>query len=481
MPGQQESATVDVSDRPKPPARWRTWCLNAVALGGYLATRYYLRRCFKPHLSDVGTYLPMALKGMDLGQVPYVDFLVMYPPIAWWLIAVPRIFDPCRYTAAFLDPPWFFAPFHTYAHAFRRIMLRFDMVAAVLFLAIAMRRRPALAPLAMLLYTACTAILGHLLLDRLDIAMLAFILLWAYLWLSADFPTGRSRPRHLAAWLVLGLSISLKGIPVLMVPYLLGHDLRRGWRWALAGLSCLLLGIGLPLAIQSLSAGWAVFSWVGFHAERGINIDSLYGSILMAMRPFGLPVEVVSSHVAYDLESPLAPALKHVATLSLLGILAGAGWLALRTGRKYDAPAAYRTSLLVVVASVIASNVLSPQYMLWAIPLSLLVALEVLPSRVWPWVAMSVLLLAIAGLTTWLFPYHYLDKTGPICLVPNLAPLACSVLGLRNLAYLGLVVWLGAAVARHHLHDRCDSRPAGSLTVHGDCPPSAASEGLTDE
>ena len=484
---------------------WPSWDAILV-FTAYFATRIYLLRFFTPRMSDLaGTYLGLSLHGMDCGQIPYADFDIQYPPLAWWLIALPRLLDPRQFTLDVLDDQAaFFALFHDYARVYRRILFLFDLAAMVLFWRLTRPRRQDTAlelasdtrsgPFAFgtaeprrrerrtwvryalglnLTYIAATTGLGHLLFDRLDLPLWLLLVAWASLWLSAE-PQRAFCVRTAAAWIVLGLSVSFKVIPVLIVPYLLLATVlpprqtaelasaasqglvpgltqsvprRPPWAWrpALAALICLATGIGLPLAIQASSAGWKVFSWIPYHLERGLNVDSLWGSILALLHQFGLPATTVNSHDAIELLSPLVPAMRLAAALSQLALLAITLALAWRHRARFDRIAAYRTALWVLVAAVIVSNVFSPQYLIWALPLALLLAAEVLPSRVLPWLAMFGLVLGIVGLTTWLFPYHYLAESSRTALVPDLAPAACAALGLRNAAYLAMVVLLGRA------------------------------------
>ncbi len=72
----------------------------------------------------------------------------------------------------------------------------------------------------------------------------------------------------------------------------------------------------------------------------------------------------------------------------------------------------------MIPGSVILSNVLSPQYFIWAFPLVLLLAIEIFPEgRVRPLV-LAGLLIAVAVMTTWIFPYNFISQESnpnPLC------------------------------------------------------------------
>jgi hypothetical protein len=91
--------------------------------------------------------------------------------------------------------------------------------------------------------------------------------------------------------------------------------------------------------------------------------------------------------------------------------------------------------------------VFSPQYLIWAIPLLLLASVELLRTRNGWWLA-SAAVLAIAALTSWLFPHHYFNfRAVPFGLEPIPVPreriaLSFVIVGLRNAIYLSLIVAL---------------------------------------
>ena len=109
---------------------------------------------------------------------------------------------------------------------------------------------------------------------------------------------------------------------------------------------------------------------------------------------------------------------------------------------------------------VILSNVLSPQYFVWAFPLLLLLAVEIMPEgQVRPWL-LGALLVAVAVTTTWIFPYNYFcNEANPYALVPMhpnepLVPslIVYQILALRNFIYLGVVLWLGVMLFKRINH-----------------------------
>ena len=336
-----------------------------------------------------------------------------------------------------------------------------DVACFALLLAIAWKRRLALAGWVVLSYTVTSALLGHLLYDRLDVALLLLLLLWAYCWVRSLEDSSQAFAWMAASYFMLGLSISFKLIPVVASPFLLLSELyapRRFVRIAVA-LACLTVSVISPFIIQYAESGPGVFALFGFHAKRGIEIESLYAGIILIASLFGLPIEIGNTIGAWEISWAWSPACKTFATILLFMFLGGTALWALLRWSRYRREDAYCTACFVIAAVVILSNVFSPQYLIWAVPMMLLLAVERLPDKASPpWVLFG-LILAMILLTLWLFPYNYFRRMlgpdgSPYGLVPYVedfsspAPEACVVLALRNVLYLGIVVWLGVMLFR---------------------------------
>ncbi|HEY2827846.1 MAG TPA: hypothetical protein VGJ04_09625 [Pirellulales bacterium] len=400
------------------------------------------------------TYFIYAIQAYDAHLVPYsADVPVEYPPLAWWIIYTPRFLNSQHITQTSEIQP----ALRAYAVIFRGFMFSCDLASAVLLTLIVRRRNPELLGWAMLTYTICTAILAHLLYDRLDIALLALMMGWGYCWLRAKENSSPAFVWSTAAYAVLGLSISFKLIPIICVPFLVLSDWRtqQKVKRLSAGMVALVLTIGLPFLIQYAISGPGVFAFLKYHGERGIQIESLYSTLMMIGSLFGRPVFVVESHSAFDLEGSLAKLMTALSNVLMYGFLAGTWLWAFFRRSAYGHEDAYRAACFVMVGALICSKVLSPQYFIWAIPLALLLAVDTLPARsATPWL-LAALLIIFAGLTTWLFPYHYTNMPDHTGLLPIgspdssvLQPLPCIVLGLRNVLYLGIVILLGLLLYR---------------------------------
>lgn len=445
--------------------------LIALAIALFVLTRSYILFSFKPQISDVSMYFEYAARAVDLHQKPYQKgFEVPYPPLMLWTTCAPRLFDDRTITRP-QDPAQVMPIFIDYTNLFRGMMFFCDLASFILFLLIVWKRCPRLAGWAALIYTITLAVLGHVLYDRLDVGLLMLLILGVYAWTRSFEESPRTIYWATLAYAFIGLSISFKLIPVICVPFLLLADIyapRRILRLT-AGIVALTFGICTPFVIQYLATGPGVFDIFKFHAERVIQLESLYSTLMMIGALFGPKAYISHSHGAFDLSGDLSPVLMTLSNILLLGFLAGAGiWSFLRWSR-FSRQDAYRLTCYVIPTAVILSKVLSPQYLVWAFPPLLLLAVEIFPKgRVSPWI-LGALLIVVAATTIWVFPYNFISiKSNPHALVPmtqmdHLDPDALTayiVLGLRNFLYLGVVLWLGVM-----LFVRIDQMPNSSIPM----------------
>jgi hypothetical protein len=438
-------------------------CVLAVVL--FVITRFFIYQVLQPRASDVADpYFQYAARAVDLHETPYTaDFEVEYPPLAWWAIVGVRLLDDRR-----ISNPQNTAEtvpvFLRYSHVFRFLMFACDLGSFLLLARIVSRRRAMLTGWALLLYTISTALLGHLLYDRLDAGLLLLLMGWAYCYTRSLGRSGRRIGWGVAAFFLIGVSISFKLIPVIGVPFLVLAEVCAFPRWPrLAATSlALALGVGVPFGVQCAFSGPGVFSPFTYHAERGIQIESLYSTLMMIASGLGYSIHVSHTHGAFQLSGDLEPAMKWLSSLLLLGFLAGVGAWGVWQRSRYRKQDAYRLVCYVIPAAVILSNVFSPQYLIWALPLIILLGVEVSTERsMVPWI-LFLLLIVVAASSTWIFPYHYYqDRTGPNSLfsrdpakIDSFSPVACTVLGLRNITYVGIVVWLGIPVLTRRVWGR---------------------------
>jgi uncharacterized membrane protein len=317
---------------------------------------------------------------MTEGDVPYRDFTVEYPPAALPVFLVPALGD---------------GDSDTFRRRFEGLMAAFGAAAvACLALALAalgagLRRTAAAVAFAAL----APLLLGSVLLSRFDLWPTAIVV-----GALAALVSGRLR---LGSGL-LGLGVAAKLWPGVLVPLVLTYVWReRGRREALvcAGvLGAVVLVCFLPFLVlapvDTLDSIWR-------QARRPLQIESLGSAVLLAAHhAFGLDLTMKSSSGSQNLDGTLPDVVAVVQGLVQLGVLV-ALWVSFARG-----PASrerlVRYAAAVICAFVAFGKVLSPQFLIWLIPLVPLV-------RGRRGLAASALLAAALVLTQLWFPYRYWD------------------------------------------------------------------------
>jgi len=317
---------------------------------------------------------------IDSGQVPYREFALEYPPGALPVFALPALGG-------------------AHGDRFRR---RFELEMAflgeviVICLAVALvalgagRRRV----LAALGFAALAVVaLGPVVLSRFDLwpAALTVAALAALL-------SGRLRLGHLA----LGAAVAAKLYPAVLVPLTLVYVLRRkGRREAVICSGLFLLVLAVAFVPFLVIAPHGVAHSVGTQAARPLQIESLGAALLLVgHNVFGFGLTMDSSHGSQNLAGTAPDAL--AVTLSVLQVAALiATWILFGRGP------ATRERLLVasaaaLVAFVALGKVLSPQFLIWLIPVVPLVQGR-------RGLNASLLLAAALVVTQFWFPYRYWD------------------------------------------------------------------------
>jgi hypothetical protein len=306
-------------------------------------------------------------------RVPYRDFGVEYPPGALPVFAAPSI------VAGSGD-------FDRYRAAFETLMLLCGGVAAALVgLVVTERRKTAtllagLAPLA----------LGPVVLSRFD--------LWPAMLSVAGLAALVSGRRRLGC-AVLGVAFAAKIYPGVLVPLALVHVWRRQGRRETLLCAGAAAGAALAWFVPFLLVSpHGVWSSLAGQATRPLQVESLgAGLLLAAHQAWGLPLAQAVSHGSDNLDGPLPQAFA-TAQGVLAPLVLVALWIAYARG-----PATrerlLRYAAACVCAFIVFGKVLSPQYLIWLIPLVPLVR----STRAW------ILFVAALVLTQLWFPRHYLD------------------------------------------------------------------------
>jgi uncharacterized membrane protein len=294
------------------------------AAGLFLACWGLVHTWFWAHgqIVDWPTYRDYGTAIVDHGRVPYRDFAVEYPPGALPVFVAP-------------------APFADYASAFGWVMAACGV--ALVFVVAQVRVRAAF-------FVALAPVLaGSLILTRFD--------LWPALLATAAL-AALAAERHRLGWALLGAAVAAKLWPLVLVPIALAWSVRRGRsRAPFAGLAVVVVAF-VPFALLAPHGLWESLRG---QASRPLQIESLGASILTT---FGHP-QVITTHGSQNVAG-------HGAVAAVFAVLQAAAlialWIAFARG-----PATrdrlLRYSAACVCAFVVFGKVLSPQFLLWLIPL----------------------------------------------------------------------------------------------------------------
>jgi hypothetical protein len=190
--------------------------------------------------------------------------------------------------------------------------------------------------------------------------------------------------------------------PIVLFPLAVAYVWRRHGRRE--GVTSALLGVAVVLAFLLpflVAAPDGVWSSVSGQARRPLQIESLgAGALLAAHQLWGYAVSGVASHGSDNLQGHLPDALATAESLLVAGVLVLLWWTFARGPATRDRFLRY--SAASVCAFVALGKVLSPQYLIWLIPLIPLV-------RGRRGLAAAVLFVATLVLTQLWFPSRYIE------------------------------------------------------------------------
>jgi len=343
------------------------------------------------------------------GQVPYRDFDLEYPPAALPAFVLPALAQEDDYASAFELLMWACAVAAVVALGLA--LAAVDAGASRLYGAICFL---ALAPLA----------LGTVILSRFDLwpAALTIAALAAFV--------GR---RERIGFAILGLAVAAKIYPLVLLPLaLVWTAKRRGTRELWIGFGCFAGVLALcfvPFLI--LSPGGVAHS-IATQLGRPLQIESFGASLLLAADQLGLyDATVTSSHGSQNLTGSLPDTFAVLQTAFQL-VVVGVVW-ALFAARDRGREGLLTAGAAAVAAFVAFGKVLSPQFLIWLLPLVPAVA------GAGGLAACAVLLVSLVTTQLW-FPFRYWD-------VVALQPVGWLVF-IRDLLLVGLYAIVLVALSR---------------------------------
>lgn len=376
-------------------------------LGGAWAATLALPPWSDDSISDLPVYRPLAEAFLD-GSLPYRDVPFEYPPLAALAIALPALLGggPGGYELGF------------------GALMAASAAAVVALTGQLAQRTGGDRGVALAAAALAPLLTGAMIRTHFDLAPVA-----AMLASLASIASGRPR----LGFALLGVGTVIKGFPLVVAPVALAWLVGRGdAAGARRG------AVALVATLAASAAAWLALSPGGahdalrFHLERPVQLESSPASALLALDGLGAAsAEVVHEYGSHGLRHP---ASQLIAALSAAAVAATVGWLALAAARANGDPRRLvLASLAAVTALAALGKVLSPQFLVWVVPLLALA----LAWRLW---ALAAALAAALGLTLVEFPGRYLDLVA-------LDPLAVVLVAGRNLVLVAGLALAARAIA----------------------------------
>ena len=353
---------------------------------------------------------------MKRGLIPYRDFAEVYPPLALPVFLLPGLFAGTS--------------FSSYTHIFQLLMLVFGMASVGLAAAVLVDQRPQLRRLiaGVALGALMPVLMGSVILSRYDLwPTLLTIAAVAAIWLGST-RTG---------FAFLGLGFAAKAFPIVILPIALIYAWRNeGRRRALECLGVLLIAVlawFLPFVIASPHGVWAS---IANQSGRPLQIESLGATIwLFAHQVIGTHLHVYFTHGSDNLDGH--PPMQFASVMSVIQALAILGVWGLYAAGKATKERLIVASTAAVCAFIVFDRVLSPQYLIWLVPLVMIV-----PGRR-GLAAIGLLALAMALTQIW-FPQDFVE-------LKEFLPLESWAVIARDLVLLalfGTLAWPDVAIWR---------------------------------
>jgi hypothetical protein len=268
------------------------------------------------------------------GLVPYRDFAVEYPPGAVLAFVVPTFSDDYRV-------------------AFELLMLACG-VCMVVLVALARPR-----PSGVWLVALSPLLAGALLVTRFDLLPAALV---------TAAVVAMLRDRHRLGWAALGAATAVKLFPLVLVPLAVVWTLRRRGPQELARAGA----IGAAVVVVAFAPFVAIAPggvWDSVHGQvtRPLQVESLGAALMMTAHKAGIDNSHGSDNVTGDAAQPLMAALAVLEVAALIAL-----WVAFARGPA-SAARFTRSAAACLCVAVALGKVLSPQYLIWLVPLVALV------------------------------------------------------------------------------------------------------------
>lgn len=322
---------------------------------------------------DSANYERWAGQILVLNLNAYSEFGMEYPPGSIPFMVVPGIEKP-------LDD--------SYRTRFVLLMILVDLVGLIALIALARRWGSSLGPW---VWIAVIPLLGPISYNRLDLVPAVATILAVERFSARSWFGG-------GGW--LGYGVVAKVYPALFLPVAFAAARRKQ----------ILLGAGVVIALFLMPyVGFlddVYRNVLGYHAERGIQIESLWAFVLLFASKFGHAIGINFSFGALHVDSSVAPFLEVASQALSLGFVLLGVWLANRArsaGRDVSGPELAGIMFMVMAGTMGVGSVFSPQFMVW---LGAFAAAALCDKGTWLRVP-GLAVLPAAAMTQFIYPFFY--------------------------------------------------------------------------
>ncbi|MBF6469763.1 DUF2029 domain-containing protein [Nocardia beijingensis] len=316
---------------------WSVWAVTRILMVVFTGVTALPHSIWDASAADLTLYREWAQLIVEHNVFPLDDERWQYPPGAGALLAV----------------PWLLGGGFGYSWLFFALVAAADASVLGLLLRAARGEHSATAQAGPWLWTIGVALLGRVCYGRFDLIVAAAAVA-ALLW---------STRRPAAAGAAAAAGVLLKMWPVVVV---LG--LRRR---ALGRVSAATIGVGAVAAVALTAWAPGAWSFVEFQSKRGLQIESVAVTPLLIARLMRSGWTIVHRYGADELVGPAVSAVARgcVAATIVGGAVLLAIWWRMR-------PPAADLALAAVLIALVTSRVLSPQYLVWAVAVAAVCALD---------------------------------------------------------------------------------------------------------
>lgn len=342
--------------------------------------------------NDIEIYFNSATKVLN-GKIPYKDFSLEYPPFALIFFIIPKLFAQ-NYSA--------------YLVAFKIEMIFFNVIGTIIIFKIyellQLDKKYLFSFLSF--QTLILGLIGPIILYRYDIvpAILTIISIFYFV----KYIKEKKEKFAIISWIFLGFSTITKLYPIFIAPlYIIAHFRNEGSiKKIFKSIIYSSITVLIFLSPFLIYAHNEFFSFLTYHFDRGIQIESIYSSFLLPTKFFGNEMTIEVRYGAYEVISSQTQFLSQLSLILMIVFSIFIYFLYfILTKKNLNIEYFILFCFLSVSSFIIFNKVFSPQYLVWIYFLIPLVAFSLKDRK--NKIIFILVICVISLFTQLLYPYFY--------------------------------------------------------------------------